>query len=433
MPRIAVYADIPSSVYEKLPLNEKGEIDLTGHGLLEIGGLVIRDSSSKRIFGWIKLAKDMAEKVPADNNPLLSIAQSGFGRFSQFISPNVISLGLSTMQMAMIEQQLREISHKIDEIGKNIREIKEILKRETAAHLNYAVSVINRAEKTQNMVSREDDLRTARKTLGEIQEAIWLEIEDILSFAEADRYPDAVKLKLINHLIAKAANLAPFIVRSLELQGEHKQIGQIMQDCLERLRGVTIKTVDYFLKRVPTANLFYKAIPKDTLDLYIGIKRWRLCPEDMFSTSSFEILRDTIEQSQSSFWELTTVGDDFNDGAEIVKAAAQMAPLPIAFWNNAVAREMARKSVLLQDVVKEVSQTIENYRRLEGYDAEITAIKYRNWSRLSLESTDLTDPRVDDAILARLGDKEAGLVVDADFAESLGIDLAATGAEILEI
>jgi hypothetical protein len=430
VPRVAVFADIPPAVYEKLPLNERGELDLTANGLLEIAGLVLREHGNKRVVAWIPLVQKVLEQGGDEGHPLVKfLLKSGFSKASQLLSPNVVSLGLSTMQLAAIEAKLGEISRKIDDLAREVKDIKDILKREQTAQMNHAISVVLRAEKTKKAASRDQELLDTKKTLGQIQENLLLEIEDILKASQADRYPDLAKLALLNQLMMKVVYLLPYLVRCWELLGEPEQIAQEMNAILERFQALTLQLVDYSLSRLPTPILFYKETPKETRDQYIALRRWRACPEDMLSVSSFDILQAMIAENANSFWDLTSLVDDVHQAATILRGAAKAAPLPLLYWNNAVAQEGGQKAQLVQAVVDVAGQAVENLRRLQGYDLEVTALQYRNWDQLSVDG----DTTLEQAILERLQGQPAGLVMDVDAAAELGIDVEALGAEIFEV
>ncbi len=378
-------------------------------GALERVGGVIRETGSKQVVMWLREGAKIADNSDLAAGVLKSVLDVGSGGFAgvafgaldavvaanrhnqimqQFGAlTNLVGIvgGIGVANLAVSAVSLAVILKRFNEIEKQVVAIYDELQRDHNSYLQAGIDAAQDSAAAAKAGDIENKRFYARQAIDRLRQARIL----ILNRAETLQ-TKGDNDNLLAH-VSQAMQVDSVRIRCYLDNDDLENAKRHLQEPLAEYRKMLRLTVNRLLG-TKRAIYFHHTVSDEDLWRYVGIRKW-LSDRDI--DLSF-LLQETLFAERHDFWNPDIV-KDVDDSVKRLSIRKRLSPL------GKSSLESIPPHLL---VLAKCDVLIENFRRLEGFQAEIE----------SIERLGVSVPEWEMQFATRLAEKEISLAEHQDYA-----------------
>ena len=367
MPQLEVMLEVPLQISQGL-----------ASGQLERVGGVVREVGSKQVVAWLREGGRIADNTELAGGALRTVLNVGTGGAAS-TATGLLSTAVTARSHFLIMQQMRGLatmarlnlgmglinltvaSVSLVKLMQRLRELEDTItglygefERDREANLRAGLAASEDAARSAAAGDGDNERIYARQALNRLRAAAALigdKLKDIRTGGDLDLFA--------SHL-TRAMQVDAVMIRCYLDNADSANASQYVADALNKYR-IAINEVVHYMLGDQRALYFHETISEDDFWRYIRILHW-LGGENR---ELDRVLIDAIFSDRKNFWNQEIV--------EPLSAVKRPRFVPDLLQAGVPTAEVLRPRHLWALAVSET--LIENYRRLQGIEAEIKAIE----------------------------------------------------------
>ena len=367
MPQLEVMLEVPLQISQGL-----------ASGQLERVGGVVREVGSKQVVAWLREGGQIADNTDLAGGVLRTVlnvstggaASTATGLLSTAVTARShflimqqmrglatmarLNLGMGLINLTVASVSLVKLVQRLRELEDRITGLYGEFERDREANLRAGLAASEDAARSAAAGDGDNERIYARQALNRLRAAAALigdKLKDIRTGGDLDLFA--------SHL-TRAMQVDAVMIRCYLDNADSANASQYVADALNRYR-IAINEVVHYMLGDQRALYFHETISEDDFWRYIRILHW-LGGENR---ELDRVLIDAVFSDRKNFWNQEIV--------EPLSAVKRPRFVPDLLQAGVPAAEVQRPRHLWALAVSET--LIENYRRLQGIEAEIKAIE----------------------------------------------------------